>query len=99
MELGQIRVLRGPNLWSKHPSIEAILLPTEGACFIDDIPGFELRLHERFPELALRHPTRKYDVKTIAHIFEFVALGLQSQIGCPVTFGQTLLLPDQRGVS
>ncbi len=97
MELGQIRVLRGPNLWSKHSSIEAILLPTEGACFIDDIPGFESRLHERFPELALWHPTRKYDVKTIAHILEFVALGLQSQIGCPVTFGQTLLLPDQRG--
>ena len=97
MELVQIRVLRGPNLWSKHPSIEAILLTNKSAYLIDDIPDFESRLRDRFPELALWHPTHKYDVKTIAHILEFVALSLQSQIGCPVTFGQTLSLPDQRG--
>ncbi len=96
MKLIQSRVLRGPNLWSKHPSIEALLLFDEGACLIEDIPEFESRLRDRFPEIALQYPANSHDVRTIAQVLEFAVLGLQNQIGCPVTFGQTISMPDKR---
>ncbi|MBK7353789.1 MAG: cyanophycin synthetase [Nitrosomonas sp.] len=95
MKLIQSRVLRGPNLWSKHPSIEALLSFDKDTCLIEDIPEFESRLRERFPEIALRYPACKHDVRAIAQVLEFAALGLQTQIGCPVTFGQTISMPDK----
>jgi len=97
MKLIQSRVLRGPNLWSKHPSIEALLLFDEGACLIEDIPEFESRLRDRFPEIALQYPANSHDVRTIAQVLEFAVLGLQNQIGCPVTFGQTISPRDYTG--
>ena len=46
MEVSRIRALRGPNLWSRHTAIEAIITCAEIECFIDRIPGFEARLRE-----------------------------------------------------
>ncbi|AKH38838.1 MULTISPECIES: cyanophycin synthetase [Nitrosomonas] len=89
MKVIQIRALRGPNLWSKHTSIEATVVFSENAYTIDRIPGFETRLRERFPEIALLLPADRYKIATVAHVLEFAALGLQVQAGCPVTFSQT----------
>ena len=90
MEVSRIRALRGPNLWSRHTAIEAIVTCDESENDTDSIPGFEMRLRERFPEIAYLQPASP-DVKdtSMAHAIEFSALGLQAQAGCPVTFSRT----------
>ena len=89
MEVSRIRALRGPNLWSRHTAIEAIVCCTDGERSIDDISGFEDRLRERFPELAMLHPAGHDEAVSMAQALEFAALGLQAQAGCPVTFSRT----------
>jgi cyanophycin synthetase len=89
MEVSRIRALRGPNLWSRHTSIEAIVSCTEVEQSIANLPGFEARLRERFPELALLQTTDNTSPVSLAHAVEFAALGLQAQAGCPVTFSRT----------
>ena len=91
MEVSRIRALRGPNLWSRHTAVEAIVSCTEAECAIGDIPGFELRLRERFPEIAMLQPAGHDEAVSMAHALEFAALGLQAQAGCPVTFSRTAL--------
>ncbi len=89
MEVTRIRALRGPNLWSHHTAIQSIVacLPQENS--IADLPGFEARLRERFPELGSLQPTGHDDTIAMAHVLEMVSLGLQAQAGCPVTFSCT----------
>jgi len=89
MEVSRIRALRGPNLWSRHTAIEAIVSCTESERAIRELPGFEARLRERFPEIALLQPTVSNEIVSLAHAIEFAALGLQAQAGCPVTFSRT----------
>ena len=89
MEVSRIRALRGPNLWSRHTAIEAIVACDEVERAISNIPQFEAQLRERFPEIALLQPAVSYHVVSMAHALEFAALGLQSQAGCPVTFSRT----------
>lgn len=89
MDVSRIRALRGPNLWSRHTAIEAIVSCGEAERDINGIPGFEMRLRERFPEIALLQPTLNGDANSMAHILEFATLGLQAQAGCPVTFSRT----------
>jgi cyanophycin synthetase len=89
MEVSRIRALRGPNLWSRHTAVEAIVKCTEAECVIGNIPGFEARLRERFPDLALLQPTVSSEIVSMAHALEYATLGLQAQAGCPVTFSRT----------
>ena len=89
MEVSRIRALRGPNLWSRHTAIEAIVCCTEDELDIDNIPDFETRLRERFPELAMLRPAGHEEAVSMAQALEFAALGLQAQAGCPVTFSRT----------
>ena len=89
MDVSRIRALRGPNLWSRHTAIEAIIACDEIERALDDIPGFEARLRERFPEIALLQPTVSDDIVSMAHAVEYATLGLQAQAGCPVTFSRT----------
>ncbi len=89
MEVSRIRALRGPNLWSRHTAIEAIVSCTETEQTIGNIPGFEERLRARFPEIGFLTPTNHAEAISMAHALEFAALGLQAQAGCPVTFSRT----------
>lgn len=89
MDVSRIRALRGPNLWSRHTAIEAIVSCSEDERDINNIPGFETRLRERFPEFALLQPTLNGETNSMAHVLEFATLGLQAQAGCPVTFSRT----------
>ena len=43
MEVSRIRALRGPNLWSRHTALEAIIACTPVECNIAGLPGFEPR--------------------------------------------------------
>ncbi|GAB3268785.1 cyanophycin synthetase [Chitinimonas naiadis] len=89
MEVSRIRALRGPNLWSRHTSIEAIVTCVGDECMIDKLAGFETRLRARFPALLPMRATRHEDSVSLAHAIEFAALSLQEQAGCPVTFSRT----------
>ena len=89
MEVSRIRALRGPNLWSHHTAIEAIVQCAEAECAIDQIDGFEARLRALFPALDPLQPTGHHDRISMAHVLEFATLGLQAQAGCPVTFSRT----------
>ncbi|MDE2429800.1 MAG: cyanophycin synthetase [Burkholderiales bacterium] len=89
MEVSRIRALRGPNLWSHHTAVEAIVTCNAGEHSIAELTGFEDRLRALFPELSILQPTGHDDAIPIAHVFELTALGLQAQAGCPVTFSRT----------
>ncbi|MDR0776744.1 MAG: cyanophycin synthetase [Azonexus sp.] len=89
MDVSRIRALRGPNLWSRHTAIQAIVTCTGSESAIADLPGFESRLRARFPELGDLIPADTLDTVSMAHALEFAALGLQAQAGCPVTYSRT----------
>ena len=44
MKVSRIRALRGPNLWSRHTALEAIVACEPAGCAIGELPGFEARL-------------------------------------------------------
>ncbi|KIO50059.1 cyanophycin synthetase [Nitrosospira sp. NpAV] len=90
MKVSRIRALRGPNLWSRHTAIEAIVSCSDAECHPVGIPDFLDRLRERFPQVDLLRPAYHHGALTMAHAFERVILGLQVQAGCLVTFGHTM---------
>jgi cyanophycin synthetase len=89
MQVTRIRALRGPNLWSRHTAIEAVVKCVGADCDIFRIPDFEERLRARFPGLGVLKPTRHEESIAMAHALEASALGLQASAGCPVTFSRT----------
>ena len=94
MDVTRIRALRGPNLWSRHTAIQAIVTCEGAESAIANLPGFEARLRDRFPELGDLIPADHLDTVSMAHALEFAALGLQAQAGCPVTFSRTAQTVD-----
>ena len=94
MEVSRIRALRGPNLWSRHTAIEAIVACTEQERSIENLPGFEQRLRARFPAIGELHPGGPASPLTLAHILKKSALALQAQAGCPVSFSRLATTMD-----
>ena len=89
MEVSRIRALRGPNLWSRHTAIEAMVTCAETEVALADLPGFEARLRARFPDIGALRPIGHEGEISVAHALQFAALDLQAQAGCPVTFSRT----------
>jgi cyanophycin synthetase len=89
MEISRVRALRGPNLWSRHTSIEAVVTCRGAECAIGEWPGFEARLRELFPTIGPLRPLGYRGPVSVAHVLEAGALALQAQAGCPVTFSRT----------
>jgi cyanophycin synthetase len=89
MEVSRVRALRGPNLWSHHTSVEAIVSCAPEEESIAALPGFEMRLRALFPQLWPLQPTGHDDRVPLAQVLEVAALALQAQAGCPVTFSRT----------
>ncbi len=89
MEVSRIRALRGPNLWTHHTAIEAVVACSPEKIAIGNNPGFEARLRERFPGIGPLQPNGQNSVVSIAQVLELATLGLQAQAGCPVTFSRT----------
>jgi len=94
MEVSRVRALRGPNLWSRHTAIEAIVLCKGDEADLDRIPNFLTRLRARFPEIKPLRPLGHKEPITIAHALEAIAVGMQAAAGCPVSFGQTSATPE-----
>ena len=84
MEVSRIRALRGPNLWSRHTAMEAIV-----RCDPQLPAAVEQRLRNMFPAVGLIEGSRSAQTPCMAHVLEKVMLGLQSEAGCPVTFSRT----------
>ena len=89
MDVSRTRALRGPNMWSRHTAIEAVVHCSETERSLERLPGFEPRLRRLFPTIgALRADA------SLAQVLEQAALALQAQAGCPVTFSQTHVTPE-----
>ncbi|MDI3383340.1 cyanophycin synthetase [Xenophilus aerolatus] len=95
MEITRIRALRGPNLWSRHTAIEAIVACQGAENAIEQLPGFEARLRALFPTIGELHPIVLGQPLTLAHVLENAALALQAQAGCQVAFGHTTRTTDE----
>jgi cyanophycin synthetase len=95
MEVTRVRALRGPNLWSKHTSIEA-LVQCDVSRDLDLRPskkGFEQRLRHLFPSIYSIYTTATDTPYTLAHALEEATLSLQIEAGCPVSFSRTTSTP------
>jgi cyanophycin synthetase len=90
MEISRIRALRGPNLWSRRTSLEAIVSCTAAERDIAALPKFESQLRARFPEIKFLEPVGSDHPFSIAQALEAAALCLQAQAGCPVTFSRVV---------
>ncbi|MBU0753045.1 MAG: cyanophycin synthetase [Gammaproteobacteria bacterium] len=94
MEVSRIRALRGPNLWSRHTSIEAIVACSPDEADIAVINGLEARLRERFPDLGQLQTKGHDDPVSMAQVLAVATLSLQAKAGCPVTFSRTQATPE-----
>ena len=89
MDVSRIRALRGPNMWSRHTTLEAVVHCNDAERSMERLPGFEARLRQRFPTIGeLRADA------SLAQVLEQAVLALQAQAGCPVTFSQTHVTPE-----
>ncbi|MGV0958547.1 MAG: cyanophycin synthetase [Limnohabitans sp.] len=89
MEVSRIRVLRGPNLWSRHTAIEAIVHCTPAEQGLNAQHPTEQLLRRIFPEVGPFGGHRPGEQVAMAHALEKVTLDLQTQAGCPVSFSRT----------
>ncbi len=89
MEVSRIRALRGPNLWSRHTAVEAVVACAESEQAIAQLPGFEVALRALFPAIGPLRPHLEHGSVSLAHVLEAATLALQAQAGCPVTFSRT----------
>jgi cyanophycin synthetase len=98
MEFRKILTLRGPNLWSRRPVLEAwVDLQDLKDRASDSIPGFNDRLTAWLPTMIEHRCSvgerggffqRLRDGTYPAHILEHITIELQTQAGTPVGFGK-----------
>ena len=89
MEVSRIRALRGPNLWTRHTAVEALVRCEGDELDLSSRPEFETHLRHLFPGLGQLSPTDRKASLSMAHAIEATTLHLQIQAGCPVTFSRT----------
>ena len=89
MEISRIRALRGPNLWSRHTAIQALVSCADSELALSHLPGFEARIRNRFPHIGAMRPIGYEGEISVAHALQFAALNLQAQAGCPVSFSRS----------
>ena len=94
MEITRLRALRGPNLWSRHTAMEAVVACTPEECTLADQPPFEDRIRALFPAIGALRADGQPGPTSLAHVLEAAALALQAQAGCPVTFSCTRATRD-----
>ena len=94
MDISRIRALRGPNLWTRHTAIEAMVLCEGHECNISSVPDFEQRLRHLFPGLGQLRTTQQGAALSMAHAIEDATLHMQIAAGCPVTFSRTTLTAE-----
>ena len=87
MKIERIRALRGPNLWSKNTSIEALVFCEENERIYDRFASVEMRVRSCLPGLgSLRATGFEQTNIALSHILSRAALRLQVEAGSQVTF-------------
>jgi len=94
MDVTRIRALRGPNLWSRHTAIEAIVRCTPQEMAIEAGSPLERRLRELLPDVSPVRPIGTREPVPMARWLERVALALQARAGCRVSFSRTANAPE-----
>jgi cyanophycin synthetase len=94
MEVSRIRALRGPNLWTRHTAVEAMVKCEDAEIDLSQQPEFESRLRNLFPGVGNLQPTQHKVKLSMAHALEAATLHLQIEAGCPVTFSRTTATTD-----
>ena len=94
MEVSRIRALRGPNLWTRHTAVEAMVRCDDDQTDLSQHPDFENQLRHLFPGVGSLRPTDRKVKLSMAHALEAATLHLQIEAGCPVTFSRTTATPD-----
>ena len=89
MEVSRVRALRGPNLWSRHTALEAIVACNLEECSIANLKGFEARIRALFPGLGVLSPSGSQRVVSLASVLEYAAFEFQAAAGCRITFSRT----------
>ena len=97
MQVSRIRALRGPNLWTRHTAVEALVRCKGDELDLSSCPEFEKHLRQLFPGLGQLSPTDRKAPLSMAHAIEATTLHLQIQAGCPVTFSRTTAT-NEKGV-
>ena len=97
MQVSRIRALRGPNLWTRHTAVEALVRCEADELDLSSRPEFETHLRQLFPGLGQLSPTDRKAPLSMAHAIEATTLHLQIQAGCPVTFSRTTAT-NEKGV-
>ncbi|HKX95188.1 MAG TPA: cyanophycin synthetase [Methylibium sp.] len=87
MEVIRLRALRGPNLWSRHTAIEALVRCEPAERDIAALDGFEARVRALFPAIGEQWAGGRS--LALAQVLELAALALQAAAGCRVTFSRT----------
>ena len=75
MDLQRVRALRGPNLWSRHTAIEAVIYCEEDERSIKGLVDFEIQLRTLFPKLHFSNAVSSHEHISMAHVIEHVVLG------------------------
>lgn len=98
LDIREIHVLRGPNIWANYPVLEAwVDLGSLNDASSDELPGFNDRLKSWLPSLIEHRCSvgerggffQRLDRGTYpAHILEHVTLELQTLAGHPVGYGK-----------
>jgi cyanophycin synthetase len=89
MDVIRLRALRGPNLWSRHTAIEALVRCEPAERDIAALNGFEARVRALFPAIGEQWTGGAGRALALAQVLELAALALQAAAGCRVTFSRT----------
>lgn len=98
LDIREIHILRGPNIWANHPVLEAwVDLGSLNDASSEEIPGFNDRLKTWLPGMIEHRCSvgerggffQRLDRGTYpAHILEHVTIELQNLVGHPVGYGK-----------
>ena len=98
LDIREIHILRGPNIWANYPVLEAwVDLGSLNDASSDEVPGFNDRLKTWLPGMIEHRCSvgerggffQRLDRGTYpAHILEHVTLELQNLVGHPVGYGK-----------
>jgi cyanophycin synthetase len=83
MDIKRVRALRGPNVWSRHTALEAVVAYDDDERSVDRHPGLSTRLAAMLPALP-RLRTDTDAPMSLPHVLALLALTLQAEAGCPV---------------
>ena len=94
MNVTRVRSLRGPNLWSRHTAIEAIVQSEPADRAEAGMAALEADVRRLFPAIGPLRSGVRAPRYGRPHLLEAAALALQAQAGCPVSFSRTAATAD-----